>query len=290
MDRAPVPGGWLAYELTGNGPTVVLLHGGAFDLRLWDAQIESLSREFQVLRFDARSHGQSATGTVPFRQCDDVAALLQYLDIARASLIGLSMGGGTAVDTALEYPALVQALVVCGAGTNEPSFTDPWTLEQQARMWRAQEQRDPEAWVDAFLVAYLAGPHRHLAQLDQAVVARCRTMAIETLGTHTSRPESVLPEQAERPWQRLGEIQVPLLGLAGSLDCPDHLAMVKRLVDGVSGARLALIEGAAHYPNLERPDAFNQEVLEFLRSVALNRGRRPEQHRHSACHNLDRAR
>jgi pimeloyl-ACP methyl ester carboxylesterase len=272
VSSARVPGGWLNYEIAGSGQPVVLLHGGALDLRMWDQQWSAFAARCQCIRFDARGHGQSSTPTAPFRQCDDVAALLAHLELQRATLVGLSMGGGTAVDTALEYPAVVEALVVCGAGTNEPYFADPWTLEQQRVQLQAQRDRDVDAWVASFLATYLAGPYRSLDSVDPTIVERCRQMALDTLQTHAT-PNAVCPDHARNPWGRLGDIRVPLLGVVGDLDCPDHVGMVDRLVAGVPGARSALIQDTAHYPNLERPEVFNQTVLDFVDRVHSARGR-----------------
>jgi pimeloyl-ACP methyl ester carboxylesterase len=266
MATARVPGGWLSYETAGSGQPVVLLHGGAMNLHMWDQQWAVLAEQYQCIRFDARGHGQSSTPTAPFRQCDDVAALLAHLGLQRAALVGLSMGGGAAVDTALEHPSVVEALVVCGAGTNEPYFLDPWTRAQQRLQLQAQRDRDADAWVDSFLCTYLAGPYRALHAVDPSIVERCRQMALDTVHTHAT-PNAVLPDHAHNSWARLGDIGVPLLSVAGNLDCPDHLAMANRLVAGVPGAQSAVIQHTAHYPNMERADAFNVTLVEFLNSA-----------------------
>src|SRR4029453_7064037 len=122
------------YVESGSGPVVVLLHGGAMDLRMWDDQVPALAERHRVIRIDARGHGRSETPPEPFRQCDDVAELLGKLGVERATLVGLSMGAGAATDTTLEYPHLVEKLVVMCAATNEPTFTDPWILDVQRQM------------------------------------------------------------------------------------------------------------------------------------------------------------
>ena len=251
------------HEETGTGEAVVLLHGGALDLRMWDDQVPALARRHRVIRFDARGHGRSSTPTTPFRQCDDVAELLGRLGVERATLVGLSMGAGAATDTALEYPHLVSGLVVCGAGTNEPTFDDPWMRDVQRRMAEAQARLDAPAWIDLFLLMGVVGPYRDASGVDPEVLARCREMIADTVAHHV-RPDAVAPHHVAGSWARLGEIAVPALGIYGELDAPDHVAMVERFAAAVDGSRVVRIGGAAHMPNMERPADFNAALLEFL--------------------------
>jgi pimeloyl-ACP methyl ester carboxylesterase len=92
------------YEEAGSGDAVLLLHSGGTDLRMWDDQMPALAARYRVIRADARGHGRSPTPVEPFRQCDDIAALIRHLGVGRATLVGVSMGGGAATDTALAYP------------------------------------------------------------------------------------------------------------------------------------------------------------------------------------------
>lgn len=249
------------YEEAGAGPAVVLLHGGGLDLREWDDQMAPFAERHRVIRVDARGHGRSGTPMTPFRQCDDIAELLGKLGVERAALVGLSMGAGAATDTALEYPHLVSHLVVCGAGTNEPTFTDPWMLDIQRRMAEAQARLDAPAWIELALKQGLIGPYRD--EVDAGVLRRCREMITDTVSNHV-RPGMVAPHHVIGSWERLGEIAVPALGVIGTLDAPDHHAMVERFVRNVRGARSATIDGASHVVNMERPAEFNAVVLEFL--------------------------
>ncbi len=263
MNSVPVEGGELFYLESGEGRPVVLLHGGALDLRMWDELAQDLQSDYRVIRFDARGHGQSSTPTAPFRQCDDVAALLRHLQLKPAALVGLSMGAGAATDTTLEYPDLVATLVVSGAGTNEPTFTDPWILEQKAIMNRAEERQDAATWTDTFVTMGLVGPHRTLADLDPAMVTRYREMVITTIGNHV-RPDAVPPTHVKGSWERLGEIAVPAMAIAGGVDSDDHLAMVHRFATNVAGCREIVIDGAAHMANMERPAEFAAAVRSIL--------------------------
>jgi pimeloyl-ACP methyl ester carboxylesterase len=254
----------LHYEDTGGaGDVLVLMHGGTMDLRMWDDQMPALAGRHRVIRFDARGHGRSPTPTAPFRQCDDVAALLRHCAVPRATLIGLSMGGAAAIDTALEHPSLVGRLVVMGSGTNEPTFEDPWMRERWANMAALQDRGDAAGWVTEFLLMGLVGPYRAESELDASVTARCREMASDCVRSH-ARPDAVPPHGVTGSWDRLSEIGVPALALYGTLDAPDHVAMARRVADGIAGCRLVPIEGAAHMPNMERPDLVNTALLEFL--------------------------
>ncbi len=275
-ETVPVPGGHIAYERAGAGPAVVFLHGGALDRRMWDRQVPALAADHTEVRLDARGHGRSSTPTGPFRQCDDVAAAIRALDLGPAVLVGLSMGAAAAVDTALEHPGLVRAVVACSAGATrhtglgQGDFRDPWLLERFAALDAAARARDAAAWAEVYLDAGLVGPHRTVADVDPAVVARCRTMITDTLAVHVAPGPAPVPTPVADAPDRTGEITVPLLGVAGALDSPDHLRMVADLVDGVPGATSTVVDGTAHIPNMERPTEFDALLRRFLTTLAVS--------------------
>lgn len=247
---------------TGAGDPLVLLHGGFVDHRMWAGQIPAFAPRHRVIAPDARGHGRSAVATGPFRHADDVAALLRRLGTGPAVLVGVSMGAATAVDLALEHPGLVRALVVCGAGTSEPTFTDPWTTRALAAWMGAMAAGDRAASVDGFL-RFAAGPHRALGEVDPEVVGLLRRMATETMAKHAvGEPDWQVP--VPDTWRRAAGIGVPVLAVTGALDSPDHIGMARRLAGLVRDGRVVTVEGAAHYPNLECPEVFNKLVAGFL--------------------------
>jgi pimeloyl-ACP methyl ester carboxylesterase len=265
----PVPGGHIAFERDGAGPAVVLLHGGALDMRMWEQQL-SLASDHTVVRLDARGHGRSSTATGPFRQCDDVAAAVQALDLGPAVLVGCSMGAAAAIDTALEHPGLVRGVVACSAGATRHSglgqgdFRDPWLLGRFAALDAAAQAWDAAAWTEVYLEAGLVGPYRSFGDVDPDVVARCRKMINDTLATHITPGPGPTPTPVDDAPDRIGGIAVPLLGVVGTLDSTDHLRMVRDLVDGVPGAEYAAIANAAHLPNMEQPAEFEAVLRRFL--------------------------
>lgn len=250
---------------TGTGRPLVLLHGGFLDHSMWDDQIPVLAARYRVIAPDARGHGRSANATAPFRHTDDLAALLRHLGTGPAILVGVSMGAGTAVDTALEHPELVSAVVVSGAGTNEPYFTDPWTTRMWAAWHSAMAAGDLDASVEAFTL-FAAGPQRTLDDLDPEVVGRLRRMARSTLSKHTAdEPDLLIP--AHDTWERAAKIDVPVLAINGAIDSPDHIGMAERLIRTVADGRAISVDRTAHYPNMERPDVFNESLEGFLRTL-----------------------
>ncbi|MCK7626601.1 alpha/beta hydrolase [Streptomyces sp. RS10V-4] len=257
--------GRLAYLDTGSGQPLVLLHGGFLDHRMWDDQIPVLAPHYRVIAPDVRGHGASANATGPFRFTDDLAALLRHLGTGPAVLVGLSMGGAIAVDTALEHPELVRALVVSGVGTSEPEFQDPWLGGIRDEEASALAAGDIEGWVEAF-TRLSTGPRRTLADLDQDVVRRVREMTWRTITKHTpDEPDHRVP--VTETWNRAVKITVPVLAINGGSDSADHIGMAERLVGLVANGRATTVPGTGHYPNMERPDLFNALLGDFLRDL-----------------------
>ncbi|MDO8632514.1 MAG: alpha/beta fold hydrolase, partial [Phycisphaerales bacterium] len=110
------PSGKLYYEAAGDGPPVVLIHGGQMDLRIWDEQVALLSPNHRVIRYDVRGYGRSPAPQKVYANHEDLAAVLDQLGLHRATLVGLSLGGGIAIDFAISYPDRVEKLVAVAPG------------------------------------------------------------------------------------------------------------------------------------------------------------------------------
>ncbi|MER5461097.1 alpha/beta hydrolase [Streptomyces sp. NPDC002668] len=265
--------GPLAYRDAGprEGRPLVLLHTGFVDHTQFDNLIPDLAQRYRVIAPDARGHGFTANASKPFRQADDLAALLRHLDLdGPAVLVGISMGALIAVDTALEYPELVRALVVSGRGLGEPDLSDPWSSARHEAQQNALAAGDIPGWLDAF-VQWMPGPSRTLADVDPEIVRHVQEMALRTLMKHgPDEPNHCVPvaDVAERA----KEITVPVLAINGALDAPGTVATADALIRAVPNSRTATIDGVAHYTTMEAPEAFTRILQDFLREVYAEKG------------------
>jgi len=257
-----VEGARLYYEAAGEGETVILIHGGFLDRRTWDGQFETFARSHRVIRYDVRAHGLSRTDSVTFADHEDLHDLMVALDIPRATLIGLSMGGQIAIDFALTYPQMTRAMVLVGPGLSGFPF-DSQSLQGYIEALTAAFQSGglPDA-IEVFARYWCDGPEREPSEVDPAVRAKVLGMLEGS-------------EERWRYWQmsqqldpaalgRLGEIGVPTLAIVGSIDMPDILGIVDLIAEQVPGARRVVIPDVAHMVNMEKPEEFNDIVLDFL--------------------------
>ncbi len=154
--KADVNGGRLYYEVYGHGAPLVFLHPGLADSRVWDRQVNYFSDKYTVVRFDARGYGQSDAPTAPYAPAEDLYALLQFLKIDRACIVGLSIGGTQAIDMALAHPQAVSALVVIAGSPGWLQYSDEMSRRLAAIASGAKEKGPAsvvEGWLSASMLA-----------------------------------------------------------------------------------------------------------------------------------------
>lgn len=246
-------------EVAGSGQAVVLIHGFTLDTRMWDDQFLSLAQRFQVIRYDLRGFGKSALPTPEaYSHVDDLAALLDRLEIPQAYLVGLSKGGAVAIDFAITHPARVGALVLID--TVLGGFH--WSAEGSARdalVW----QKAGEGGIQAAKESWLAHPLFEPAQRQPSVAARLSQIVNEYSGWHfvNANPERGLEPPAA---ERLKELGMPVLALVGEQDIPDFRQISEVISHQVPQTRKMVIPAAGHMSNMEAPELVTQAVMEFL--------------------------
>jgi 3-oxoadipate enol-lactonase len=249
----------LYYESAGAGEPVVLIHGFTLDTRMWDDQFLPLARRFRVIRYDLRGFGRSGLPTdEPYSHVDDLAGLLDHLQIESAQLVGLSKGGAVALDFALTHPGRVRRL----------ALIDPvlggfaWSKQSDAEnglVW----QEAARGGIPAAKSAWLAHPLFISAHRQPAVAARLAQIIQDYSGWHfvNGNPETGITPPAAA---RLHELKMPVLVLVGDEDRPDFLLIAEQIGREVAPARTLVLAGVGHMANMEAPEAVTEALLAFL--------------------------
>ena len=269
MTAPEIRSGWAAvngvnlfYRSAGNGPTLLLLHAGICDSRMWDDQIGEFGRTHRVIAPDFRGFGQTKMVAGPFAHRHDLRALMDDLGIDRAILVGGSMSGKTTLDFALDNPGRVEALILVASALTGYQFTDAGTRAAWAAGDAALEAGRQDEAAQIEMKTWLAGPRRSLDQIDRSLRQRVRDMLIQSYAT----PPDLGDDQPLDPPAigRLQEVRTPTLIIVGDEDQPDIPAIGDLLESGIAGARKIVMRGAAHLPSMEQPAAFNRIVRDFV--------------------------
>jgi pimeloyl-ACP methyl ester carboxylesterase len=257
---AMIHGARIHYERAGAGMPVIFLHAGVADGRMWEPQAEAFSRHFDVICPDMRGFGRSELPPVRWSAIGDVLGLIDHLGLKPVHLVGCSIGGGLAIDFALEHGERISRLVLVGPGISGAEFGARYP-ELFAEMEAADKAGDHAAIVEADARLWLDGPRRRPGYVKDPIRKLFYAMDSNFDSDFESAPiEPIAPPAAER----LHEIIAPTLVVVGDEDAPPIFDAVAMVMEKVPHARKAVIHDAAHLPNLEHPDEFNRVVLEFL--------------------------
>ncbi len=249
----------LYYEMAGSGEVVVLVHGFTLDTRMWEDQFLPLAQHFQVVRYDLRGFGKSALPTdEAYSHVDDLNALLDRLDIPQAHLVGLSKGGGVALDYALTYPARVGRLVLIDTVLGGFAWSSQSNAENGV-IW----QEAVRGGIPAAKAAWLAHPLFAPGHRQPSVSARLAQIVGEYSGWHFVNPN---PERHLEPpaAARLGELAMPVLALVGEEDTPDFRQITDLIGQQAPRSRAMVVAGVGHMSNMEAPAAVTDALLAFL--------------------------
>jgi 3-oxoadipate enol-lactonase len=260
------PGARLVYEVTGEGPAVVLIHGFGLDMRMWDSQAGPLAARFRVVRYDCRGFGASGPldPAVAYTHAGDLVALLDHLDIADAVLVGLSFGGRVALQTALADPARVCGLALLDAVLDGV----PWDPES-ARALDEVAQRVQAGGVLAGREAWLAHPLFAAARERPDLAGPLAAMVAGYPGQHWLGQDP--HRQTRPPIDVLEGVAGPVLVAVGERDVPGFREMSAVLARRIPGATHRVVADAGHMINMEQPAAVNELLIRLAMDASWTR-------------------
>ncbi|NKI41002.1 alpha/beta fold hydrolase [Streptomyces physcomitrii] len=255
----------LAYEDEGAGQALVLVHGHPFDRSMWAPQRAAFAATHRVLTPDLRGYGDSPVtpGAVRLSTfAEDIRALLDELGVRRFVLAGLSMGGQIAMECLRRFGDRIDGLVLADTS---PEAESPAGRAARHRAADRLLREGMRGYADEVLYRMVA------PGAEEAVAAHVHRMmcSADPVGA-----AAALRGRAERPDYRelLARTAVPVLVVVGREDGFTPLAGARALHAAVPGSALTVVEGAAHLPNLERPEAFNAALAEFLDRLPAGTG------------------
>lgn len=235
-----------------DGPVVVFSNSLGSTHRMWDAQLAAFEERFRVVRYDTRGHGDSPVPDGPYSiddLADDLVALLDSLDVARAHLVGLSLGGMTAMRVAARNPERVDRLAVLCTGAQLPPAS-AWT-DRAATVRAEGSAAVAEAVVARWFSPGYTGDRAPWEAMVAATPAEGYAACCEAIAELDLRAD-------------LPNISALTLAIAGTDDPATPPAKLAEITDVIPGAKLIEIAHAAHLANAEQPGIITPALIEHL--------------------------
>lgn len=240
----------LYYEVHGDhGPVILLTHGYSSTAQMWSGQVEVIAKDHRLVTWDMRGHGQSDSPDNPALYSEaytvaDMAALLDEVGTQRAIIGGLSLGGYMSLAFNRVHPDRVDALLIIDTG--------PGYKNDEARAgWNKTSLRTADRYETEGLGLLSTGS----AERRTAKHTSATGLALAARGMLTQRDAGVITS--------LPNVKVPSIVIVGSEDTP-FLAASDYMAAKIPAANKVIIEGAGHAANIDKPEAFNAALIEFL--------------------------
>lgn len=255
----------IAYDRRGQGPSLVMIAGVGYGGWVFHQQLPALASHFDVLTFDNRGVGDSDKPDEPYSIdlfARDTLGLMDALEIDRAHVLGVSQGGMTALQMALNAPDRVDRLVLCATTHGGPHIVYP---DMEVIQFLAQRSGPPE---ERFQKGFQLSFSEDFLDSEPPALSRIR----ERLLTNP-QPDYAYQRQAMAPMDfnaepRLDEIEHPALVISGSADRVVPCENSERLAEKLPNAQLEILDGAGHLCFIEQPETFNRTVIAFLKGAS----------------------
>ncbi|MGB7294497.1 MAG: alpha/beta hydrolase [Candidatus Aminicenantales bacterium] len=251
----------IAFERKGEGQPLVLLHGALSDSREWRRQLDDLSADLTVVAWDAPGCGRSSDPPETFRLSDYADCLAEFIEaigLKRPHLLGLSFGGGLALEFYRRHPSVPKTLILASAYAGWAGSLPPEVVEERLQKGLRQSEWPPDQVVKEWI------PTLFTKSVPAGVVDEAAAIMSEF---HPAGMRTMLLAFAEADLRDvLPTIGVPTLLLYGDADQRSPLAVAENLHAKIPTSKLVILPGVGHASNLEAPEVFNAEVRNFLRS------------------------
>ncbi|MEE8517441.1 MAG: 3-oxoadipate enol-lactonase [Alphaproteobacteria bacterium] len=251
------------YQIEGKdgAPWVTLAHSLGANLTMWDDQVAALEDDYRILRMDTRGHGatEATGGAYDFNLLGaDITSLWDVLEIGHSHLVGLSLGGMTAMGMALRLSGRLDSITVCSARADAPVAMCKLWDERIAQI----EAEGMAPMVEGTLMRWFTPD---FVASGSTVLDQVREMI------RTTKPAGYIgcarAIQGLDFLPRLGEITVPTLFIAGAGDGAAPAEGMQVMHAAVKGSQYVELSPASHISNLEQPQAYNDAVMGFLASI-----------------------
>lgn len=255
----------------GSGQPLILLHGFMGSTHTWDAHVPALSPYYRVITLDLPGHGATDSpddvAHYSMARCMDILwSVFEYLKLDKAHLLGYSMGGRVALSFAASHPERIDTLILESAS---PGLADAAERESRAAADNGLADTIDQDGLDRFVDYWECLPlFASQKLLPESVRADLRTQRLKNnprglANSLRGMGTGVQPSL----WDALASLDFPTLLIVGELDTK-YTDIAKQMVKRLPAAKVALFKGAGHTVHLERPEAFDKRVLEFLRDFS----------------------
>lgn len=251
----------LSYDDVGEGRIpIVFLHGFPFDKTMWEKQIEFLKTSYRLIACDIRGFGKSKDEKSPLNInlfTDDLIEFMDKLEIDKAVICGLSMGGYITLNAAKRFPDRFEALILCDT---QCIADTPEIKENRLKTIAKIEEEGVSNFNEEFIKSVfhkdsLTDKKELVEELKSVVFANSQRIIIQGLLALAIRAETC---------STLDRIRIPTLIICGREDAVTPLGQSQYLKEHIIGSTLKIIDDAGHVSNLESPNEFNEHLGEFL--------------------------
>lgn len=254
----------IRYDVTGQGPPVVFIHGWAQNLSIWDAQVPVFAPRYRVVRFDRRGFGLSTGHADPSADPADLLALLDSLGLRSGHLVGLSGGAAAALRFAMAFPDRVSGLVLYGfGGSGLQGFPVPRPEGQMPDFGAIARAHG----MDSLAKAVYRSPLVWRPPGAPDPYENRPTWWKEYSGRDLLDPKPPSGRVPAPRWDRISSLRIPTLIVNGDHDLPYALLLADSLENRLPNARRVVIMEGGHGAHFLQPEQFHRALLGFFASI-----------------------